>query len=122
MKIIKKDKVMIDVDSTLVRWPLRYHEPNSDLIEANYYGTTVYLDKHYHHIDLLKAYKARGFHVTVHSANGWKWALEIVQKLQLESFVDEVSTKFSKYIDDKHVDDWSKQIFINPDDKDDING
>jgi hypothetical protein len=121
MKIIKKETIMVDVDSTLVMWPKLYHEERSGSIKANYYGTPIYVNPHTYHIDLVKAYYSRGFRIIVHSANGWEWALEIVKKLELENYIHEVSTKFVKYIDDKPADEWTKRIYIDTMEHEDIN-
>lgn len=104
-----ENRILVDVDKTLIT-PTQYHLKNG--IEFNYYGTTVYHKKLYNNISLMKAQKARGYEVIVHSANGWKWAEEVIKVLKLEEYVDEVATKPLKYIDDLPADQWMTRIFI----------
>lgn len=112
MKIIENENcVMFDVDGTLIAWS-NPTEPGEGKIQFNYGGTDVFLTPHKYHIDLLKVYKQRGYHITVSSANGYRWALDAVKKLNLVEHVDIVSTKYSKYIDDTQADKWMTQVYI----------
>jgi hydroxymethylpyrimidine pyrophosphatase-like HAD family hydrolase len=111
MKVTENELLCyFDVDETLVHWK---NSRELFSIKADYYGTTVYLDKNYEHIKFLKAMKARGGHIIVHSGNGWKWAKTVVELLELQDFVDEVKTKPAKVIDDSDYENWMPQrIYI----------
>jgi hypothetical protein len=106
--------VVIDVDKTLIGDISA--DPKLDVfpfVGFDYYGNRVYAKRIIEHIDLLKSYKARGYEVTVWSANGYKWAKEVVEKLELTEFVDEVASKPLKYVDDKDANSWMARVFIN---------
>lgn len=106
-----EQRVLIDVDLTLI-------EPNTNglgllnYLTLNYYGKPLEFCPLIPHIDLLKSYKQRGYEVIVHSANGWQWAKEVVEKLGLTEFVDEVATKPLKYVDDKPADTWMHRVYL----------
>lgn len=101
MKINKNEMIVgVDVDETLVMHHPEDYE-NIKLVKLNYYGHPKEFGIHQDHIELIKAYKKRGFYVRVHSANGVQWAKEVVIKLGLEDFVDDVETKMAKFVDDK---------------------
>lgn len=113
MKINKKEnRITIDVDGTLVNWPEDYSDKYKGRIQMQWYDQTVYLEPIPYIIQLLQSYKTRGFSITVHSANGWKWAKEVVDKLELEDFVDMVETKPSKYVDDTPADQWMHWVDV----------
>lgn len=105
--------VVIDVDDTLIR-DMNIDEVREldDVYTMNYYGVETIKVPIQNHIDLLKSYKARGYEVTVWSANGWEWASEVVTKLKLENYVDHIATKPQKYVDDKPAEQWMQQVFI----------
>jgi predicted phosphatase len=103
--------VVIDVDKTLIG-DISVNEREGS-IALDYYGNKVYANKIVEHIDLLKSYKARGYEVTVWSANGFQWAKEVVTKLDLMAYVDEVATKPTKYVDDKDANTWMMRVYIN---------
>ena len=106
MKVILEEIVYFDVDKTLV-----FHHEGT--IVVDYYGEPRHLRPHKEHIAFLKALKARGYHIKVHSNNGAVWAANVVTALQLEQFVDEVLTKPYKIIDDEHPKAWMpKNIYI----------
>lgn len=99
-----------DVDETLI-----VKRPYGDAeyyLTLDYYGTPRYAKPIEQHVAFLKSCKARGYEVTVWSANGWAWAFEVVKKLKLDEYVDYVCTKPQFYVDDKSADKWTKQIFI----------
>ena len=93
----------IDVDKTLV---FDCHEMHPDSIQTNYYGQIKYIRPHKKHVEFVKSLKSRNYYVVVHSANGWKWAKEIVEKLNLIKYVDEVKPKSIKYLDDMTPEKW----------------
>lgn len=104
MKITKTEQLFyVDVDKTLVFDCLKYHP---DSIETDYYGQLKYVRPHKKHVEFVKSLKERGYYVIVHSANGWKWAKEIVEKLKLETYIHEVKPKGIKYLDDMCASKW----------------
>lgn len=110
MRINKAElRVEIDVDSTLVT-----PKPSVRIVPLwlDYYGMGKKLYPIARHIELLKAYKARGYQVTVHSANGFQWAQNVIKALKLTEYVDVVETKAIKYVDDRPADDWMQRVFI----------
>lgn len=96
----------IDVDETMVFSCKKTHK---DAFKADYYGKIKWVRPHKKHLDFIKSLKVRGYYVVVHSANGWKWAKEIVDKLNLNNYVDEVKPKSIKYLDDKNSNEWMGQ-------------
>jgi HAD superfamily phosphatase (TIGR01681 family) len=106
--------VVIDVDNTLITEfttaPENIHGTNE--LTLNYYGQKVYAYPIAEHIDLLKSYKSRGYEITVWSANGSKWAAEVVKKLKLTDYVDIVASKPLKYVDDRDANNWMQRVYI----------
>lgn len=97
--------VDFDVDDTIVmHYPEQYATESGRLpvmVKLDYYGMPKIVSVHEAHVELLKSYKARGFHITVHSNNGMPWAREVVTKLMLTSYVDVVKGKAIKHVDDQ---------------------
>lgn len=111
MEVIETElPVFIDVDKTLIM-PQKEKDITdyNDVIDFDYAGETVYMKPHKLHIDLVKHYKARGYHVTVWSANGFAWAKQAVEKLGLIDHVDHVRSKPVKFVDDMPCEDWMGQ-------------
>lgn len=106
-------RVCIDVDKTLITDIKTQYIEGIGQLRLDYYGQPVYVQPIERHIDLLKSYKSRGYEVTVHSANGYRWAHEVVRKLDLIAFVDRVETKPSKYVDDCDWNNFCTRVFIN---------
>jgi FMN phosphatase YigB (HAD superfamily) len=101
MRIIEHENIAnFDVDETLVLYGRHFAE---DLIRFNYYGMARDLMPHFAHIELLKAYKTRGYYIRVQSNNGVAWAKEVVEKLDIVQYVDEVCGKPSKTVDDQNL-------------------
>lgn len=99
-----------DVDETLI---LKSPVKTGDFtIELNYHGTIKYAKPINQHIEFLKSLFARGYEITVWSANGYDWATTVVKALNLEQYVSYTCTKPSFYCDDKPADKWMKQVFI----------
>ena len=110
MKINKNElRILVDIDKTLITpcHPDAFHH-----IRFDYYGAHVYHQPMFNNILLLKAQKARGYEVIAHSANGWAWTEEVINKLGLAGYVDEVATKPLKYMDDKPADEWMARVFV----------
>lgn len=109
MKVIENDLIVyFDVDDTLVMWKDPIYKPQPGAIEIvdKTDGTRVFLTPHHKHIELLKKYKARGYEVKVWSGGGWAWAESVIRTLGLTEFVDEVSSKPIKYVDDLPCQEW----------------
>lgn len=104
MKINTNETVVeVDCDGTLILHDY-WDYPTLPRVIINYYGVQKTVAIHTEHVDLLKSYKKRGFYIQVQSHNGFKHAKEVVTKLGLEDFVDEVRTKTSKNVDDIEKD------------------
>ncbi len=112
MKVTETETLIyVDVDKTLI---FDCDKKTKNAIKVDYYGKDKWVRAHKAHIDFLKSLKTRGYYVIVHSANGWRWAKEIVIQLQLESYIDEVKPKSIKYLDDTPCEEWMGQrVYIN---------
>lgn len=125
MQVYETDQVVCcDVDDTLVLWPENHPErfPGKSFAQPfegsvaffdPYDGSTNNLVPHISHTNLIKKYKGRGFTIIVWSAGGYKWAESVVKTLGLESFVDLVLTKPSRYVDDLLCQEWmGNRVYI----------
>lgn len=102
MRILQKNNITcFDVDGTLVIWPKNYHDKKTQTIEFRYGDEFIYLHEHVPHVTFLKHCHNRGDYVSVWSQNGWEWALQVIEKLGLRDYVDEVRSKPSRHVDDK---------------------
>jgi hypothetical protein len=120
MQVFETDQVICcDVDDTLLMWSNKYTQPHEGAIAITdpYDGSVNYLIPHKRHVELIKKQKGRGLLVIVWSAAGVLWAEAAVKALELESFVDIVLTKPSKYIDDLPVQEWMGDRIYIPFDK-----
>lgn len=100
-----KLRVPFDVDKTLIS-PIKNKVFDKAIYIIDPYDNIR--RKHFihtKHIKLLKDFKARGYHITVWSANGEDWANRIVVALELDKYVDETCEKFIKYVDDLEAKD-----------------
>lgn len=104
--------VVIDVDETLISKPFQSIKGVDGSFHMDYYGKMQLHTPITRHVDLLKSYKARGYEVTVWSANGVQWAKQAVEKLGLEDYVDWVASKPLKAVDDKDPSVWLTRVFI----------
>lgn len=93
----------VDVDDTLVMHHAPLGNPDLKYVDLDYYGTPKTLAVHTTHVELVKAYKARGYQVVVHSNNGSAWAEQVVLAIGLRDFVDEIRTKPTKVMDDQNI-------------------
>lgn len=99
---------VFDVDDTLIAAP----DSHEKYLVLDYYGVERLCRPVEQHIEFLKACHKRGYEITVWSANGFKWAEEVVNKLGLNDYVHYVATKPLIYVDDKDANDWMKRVFI----------
>ena len=111
-----ENRVVVDVDHTLIEtgrfisveefkeninsYAFTKSSMEGKTLIAPYYDGYKMLEPKEGVIAFVKSLKARGYHVTVHSNNGYLWAYAIVVALELEPYVDLVCTKSSKCIDD----------------------
>lgn len=100
MLVIKNENTVgVDCDDTLLMWDNPTVDSPSK-VPVEFADTIVYLTPHNYHVQLVKMYKMRGYHVIVWSANGWAHAEKVVKALNLDDYVDVVQTKLSKHMDD----------------------
>lgn len=101
MFIIPTEKlVVVDVDDTLILWREVKKTDRIVKFKDPYDGKSRIFVIHRPHVKLVRDYKARGFKVMVWSAGGYRWAVAVVKALKLEKYVDFVTTKPSKHVDD----------------------
>ena len=103
MKILSKSElsVVVDVDGTLV--DTVSENTTGVMAIPNPYQTGDFLLRKPKkgNIGLLKDFKGRGYTVTVWSHGGALYAAQVVKYLNLESYVDFVSCKPTKCVDNK---------------------
>lgn len=100
IKIQEKPIVFVDVDDSLVIWDSR-HVPEEEIDNyLNLSNGSVMVWPHMKHIEMIKHFKARGHTVVVWSQGGADWAETIVNKLELNRWVDVVMPKPTWFIDD----------------------
>jgi hypothetical protein len=106
-----------DVDQTLVMWKRPSQGETYSLeVTCPYDGNPIYLDPHHPHIKLLKNHSARGYYVTVWSANGYQWAKCIVDALELGPFVNQIMSKPRAFVDDLPAAEvLGEHIYLQPD-------
>jgi hydroxymethylpyrimidine pyrophosphatase-like HAD family hydrolase len=118
MKLIENENVVfIDVDETLV-----HHVPSSEWcpqqqttpMKLNYYNMSFFVFPIKENIELLRAYKARGYTVFVWTNNGYRWGKEVINALDLNNYVDFVMTKPAKVVDDSAIQSWVQTINLDP--------
>lgn len=109
MRKIKRP-AMFDVDETLIKdTPAGWQREG---IEMDYYGMPRVRWPHKRHIELLRAQHIRGKTIVVWSANGWKWAEEVVTKLGLTDIVSFICDKPTEYFDDKDIEEWAPRVYV----------
>lgn len=85
MHILPSDRCLwVDVDDTLIMWSEDH---------------TSWLP-HLEHIALIKQFSSRGQKIVVWSAGGVEWAVQAINLLELEPYVDLVVSKPAWFIDD----------------------
>lgn len=89
--------IYCDCDDTLVMHNVKGKK--LDFIDP-YSKEIICLVPHKKQIKLLKDFKIRGYKIVVWSAAGALWAKEVVNKLELNDWVDLIISKPLKYIDD----------------------
>lgn len=105
--------MVVDVDETLIgKTKSAEGAVFETMVEFNYYGQKVRAKPLQKHIEFIKACHSRGYEITVWSANGYRWAEEVVNKLKLNKYVHYIATKPLIYVDDKDANSWMKRVFI----------
>ena len=88
-----------DCDDTLVMWSIP-QDYKGELVTVQCRNFSDTLVPNPHNILLLKKMAARGHSIVVWSGGGADWAEAVVKALELEDFVDVVTSKPQYYIDD----------------------
>lgn len=89
-----------DIDETLLFWKHR-NEPGKDKVQFLYGDEKIFLKPHRKHIAFLKHCYNRGDFIIVWSKNGWQWAEQVVEKLELQDYVHVIMSKVTRAVDDK---------------------
>lgn len=103
MKVAPSEmSIFFDVDDTLIMWDDKCHIGGDEYtsLTCPHDGRITFHKVHYRHIEFLKKQKAKGYTVVVWSASGTKWAEMVVKELNLETYVDFVTSKPLKWVDD----------------------
>lgn len=109
MNVIKNENIVyFDVDDTLIK------EASNRVgsYKLDYFGKERLYTRIQEHVDLLKAYKGRGYVVNVWSGNGYLWAEQVIRTLKLQDYVDNVMTKPAKIVDDRDFNSWCQRIYL----------
>lgn len=115
MRIVNNDNsTCFDCDGTLVLWDYP-DEVKQHALEFDNYGFSAYLVPHYRMIEILKVEKTKGKYITVWTQNGYKWAQEIIERLNLTEYVDEVRCKPQNIFDDLPSNEFLTRVFLEPD-------
>jgi hydroxymethylpyrimidine pyrophosphatase-like HAD family hydrolase len=94
--------IFFDVDDTLIMWDENCTQPFEGALKmvCPHDGMVTFHKVHERHVGFLKKQKAKGYSVIVWSASGTKWAEAVVTKLGLQDYVDFVTSKPIKWVDD----------------------
>jgi len=111
IKIDNEHIVAIDVDQTLFMHDDDLFFP--DKIINPYSKSVIKGSANFTHIELLKQYKSRGLFVIVWSKAGVLWAEAVIKHYKLEPYVDLITTKFDRYVDDLEAKDiLGERVYI----------
>lgn len=109
MNYFKNERVAaFDTDNTLVLWNLDNKKlPGCIKIKNPHDGPEkyFYLKPHKKHVEMLKAYKRAGYFIIVWSNGAAAWSKEVVEALDISSFVDLIITKPLYIFDDLPIED-----------------
>lgn len=97
-KLADKRTVYFDVDDTLVMWGADINNPKALIVDTDDGAIVVY--PHTKHIQLLKDLKAIGWKIVIWSQGSSDHAERVIKKLQLEKYVDIITSKPESYVDD----------------------
>lgn len=118
MRIIESEDIApYDVDETLILHDLTQHPRYRKISVTDPVDLTKKITVRVHEpmVRLLKEQHVRGSHIIVWSRGGYRWALNVIQALKLESYVHIVMSKPLKYFDDVPVEQWLKdRVYIAP--------
>lgn len=118
MLVVKNDRtVSVDVDDTLLLYSDNFDKPHDGAIKVvdPNDGQVLYLTPHQRHIDLIKKWKGRGYFIEIWSAAGNAWAEAAVKALNLQDYVDLVTTKREKFVDDLSASNvLGTRIYLSP--------
>lgn len=101
-KARSEHSVFFDVDDTLIMWDENYTQPFEGAVEVTcpHDGQVSFHRPHLRHIEFLKKQHAKGYSIVVWSAGGVGWANAAVEALELVDYVDFVTSKPQKWVDD----------------------
>lgn len=108
MKITESEQILyVDIDNTLVRDCKTEDGVNIriDVLDP-YSSNTLVKSKMLKNIKIVRDRKARGAYIIAHSANGYKWVVEVIKALNLEHIVDEAKSKPVGFLDDLESAEW----------------
>lgn len=110
IKIDNEHIVAFDIDETLF---MHQEAIFPDTIINPYSKSEIKGSANIEHIELLKQYKARGLYVIVWSKAGVLWAEAVIKHYKLEPYVDLITTKFDRYVDDLEAKDvLGERVYI----------
>ena len=112
MKTVDNDLIVpCDVDCTLIDYKIDDKDPRL-LIEVGLVpGKEIKVFPILEHIQMLKNMKASQAYILIWSGSGYAWAKHIIDKLQLNDYVDLIMSKPSWYIDDTPAEEWMKRLY-----------
>jgi FMN phosphatase YigB (HAD superfamily) len=106
MKVTENELIVyVDIDGTLINKG-DFISSDSHDYKIDYYGFIHEIEPLWLNIEFMKTLKKRGWYIIVHSHNGWQYAKNVVEALNLQDYVDEVKSKPFKYIDDMDCHSW----------------
>lgn len=109
IKIDNEHIVAFDIDQTLF---MHFKAGGDDIINP-YSGTTISGFLNQDHVELMQQYKARGLFIVVWSKAGVLWAEAVIKHYMLEPYVDLITTKFDRYVDDLEAKDiLGERVYI----------
>lgn len=112
IKIDNEHIVAFDIDQTLFMHE-KWADPSIHTLINPYSGSKIYGYLNANHYELLKQYKARGLFVIVWSKAGVLWAEAVIKHYKLEPYVDLITTKFDRYVDDLEAKDiLGERVYI----------
>ena len=110
-----KPTAFFDVDDTLVMWwsdwskirnPQRIKSKEKCIeLKDPRDNKSIFLKVHWDHVQQIKEHKLRGHNTVVWSAGGSDWAEEVVNKLELNDYVDIVISKPHWWYDDLNAEE-----------------
>lgn len=118
MIVINNDMTaFFDCDDTLVLWD-NPNDGTEKIYIKNELGNELPVWPHTRHIEKLRQHHLRGHYVVVWSAGGHAWCEDVVNQLNLESYVDLIICKPQWAWDDLTPNEFIRRCYIKPGEKD----